>query len=76
MNTEDIENFISLRFRCKARLKSQQITSYQTLSINDDSLNEVINRCITISIRIETKETFVEFDETHIDEMNIILDMF
>ena len=75
MNTEIIENFMSSKFRCKTRLKSKQITSYQTLSINDDSLNEVINRCVAISIRIETKETFVEFDEIHIDEMNIILDM-
>ena len=75
VNTEIIENFISSRFRCRTRLKSKQITSYQTLSINDDSLNEVINRCVAISIRVETKKTFVEFDETHIDEMNIILDM-
>ena len=75
MNIEIIENFISSRFRCRARLKSKQITSYKTLSINDNSLSEVINRCIAISIRVETKKTFVEFDETHIDEMNIILDM-
>ena len=75
VNTEIIENFISSRFRYKTRLKSKQITSYQTLNINDDSLNEVINRCVAISIRVETKKTFVEFDETHIDEMNIILDM-
>ena len=45
------------------------------LSINDDSLSEIINRCVAISIRVRTKETFVEFDETHIDEMNIILNM-
>ena len=75
MNIEIIENFISSRFRCKTRLKSKQITSYQTLNINDDSLSEVINRCVAISVRVETKKTFVEFDETHIDEMNIILDM-
>ena len=75
MNTRIIENFISSRFRCKTRLKSKQITSYKALSINDDSLNEVINRCVAISIRVETKKTFVEFDETHIDEMNIILNM-
>ena len=75
VNIEIIENFISSRFRCKTRLKSKQITSYQTLNINDDSLNEVINRCVAISIRVETKKTFVEFDETHIDEMNIILEM-
>ena len=75
VNIEIIENFISSRFRCKTRLKSKQITSYQTLSINDDSLSEVINRCVAISVRVETKKTFVEFDETHIDEMNIILDM-
>ena len=75
MNTRVIENFISSRFRCKTRLKSKQITSYQTLNINDDLLSEVINRCVAISVRVETKKTFVEFDETHIDEMNIILDM-
>ena len=75
VNTEIIENFISSRFRCRARLKLKQITLYRALSINDDSLSEVINRCTTISVRVETKKTFVEFDETHIDEMNIILDM-
>ena len=75
MNTKVIENFISSRFRCKTRLKSKQITSYKALSINENSLSEVINRCVTISVRIETKETFVEFDETHISEMNIILNM-
>ena len=75
MNTRVIENFISSRFRCKTRLKSKQITSYQTLSINDDSLSEVIKRYVKVSVRVETKKTFVEFDETHIDEMNIILNM-
>ena len=45
------------------------------MNINDDLLSEVINRCVAISVRVETKKTFVEFDETHIDEMNIILEM-